>query len=417
MAPLEHMLRNAIAHGIESPQERKKLNKDPQGHIKLIIGRDGSEISIKVQDDGSGIDIDAVRAKAIEHGLMKENASLSDHEILHFILESGFSTASNVSQISGRGVGMDVVNNEIKQLTGTMDIHTKMGKGSIFDIRMPLTMSVSRALLVDVGEETYALPLVGIENIMRETHDVIENLTKTRNSYYQWHGEKYQFLHLGATLGISKSTIRGDKSNLPLLLARSGEHRIALYVDNLMGSREIVVKSAGPQVSSIKGVTGATILGDGKVALILDLGILAREGAMMMESIQDTIVTPKITDKLKTVMIVDDSITVRKVTQRLLQRYDYNISTAKDGVDAIAMLHETIPDVMLLDVEMPRMDGFELASYMRDDEKFKQIPIIMITSRTGDKHRERAMKIGVNAYMGKPYQENDLIDNIKKYTE
>lgn len=312
---------------------------------------------------------------------------------------------------------MDVVSNEIKQLTGTLDIDSSRGEGTVFSIHMPLTMSVSRALLVEVGEETYAIPLVGIENIMRETHEVVDTLTKTRNSYYQWHGEKYQFLHLGAALGINKPTIYGDRNKLPILLARSGEHRIALYVDNLMGSREIVVKSVGPQLNSVKGVTGATILGDGKVALILDLGILAREGAMIMESIKDRVASPETAQKVKTVMIVDDSITVRKVTQRLLQRYDYNIITAKDGVDAIARLHETIPDVMLLDVEMPRMDGYELATHMRDDEKFKQIPIIMITSRTGHKHRERAVKIGVNEYMGKPYQEHELIENIKKHTQ
>jgi len=375
------------------------------------------DIEIKVIDDGAGVNIAGVRKKAIEHGLMKKNSELSEQDIIQFIMESGFSTASEVSQISGRGVGMDVVNAEIKQLNGTLEISSNQGKGSTFKILMPLTMSVSRALMVEVGEEIFAIPLVGIENIIRETNDVLEQLTSGEETYYQWHDEKYQFMHLGTALGINQPVLPGEKGKAPILLARSGEHRVALFVDGLMGSREIVVKSVGPQLSTVKGVTGATILGDGKISLILDLGVLAREGAIMKGASAEEGEYLAKEDKVLTVMVVDDSITVRKVTQRLLSRYDYQVITAKDGVDAIATLHETVPDVMLLDVEMPRMDGFELATHMRDDDKFKDIPIIMITSRTGDKHRDRAMNIGVNEYMGKPYQEHDLIANIKKLTD
>ncbi|MCU7799837.1 MAG: Hpt domain-containing protein [gamma proteobacterium symbiont of Lucinoma myriamae] len=417
MAPLEHMLRNAIAHGIETPEKRKKAGKEPSGLIKLIIDRDGSEIDIKVVDDGAGVNINAVRDKAIEHGLMIKDASLSEKDVIQFILESGFTTAAEVSQISGRGVGMDVVNTEIKQLNGTLEIDSVQGKGSVFKVLMPLTMSVSRALMVEVGDEVFAIPLVGIENIIRESRTVLEKLTSSNDTFYEWHDEHYQFMHLGTVLGVNSPSLPSEKSKAPILLARSGEHRVAIYVDGLMGSREIVVKSVGPQLSTVKGVTGATILGDGKIALILDLGVLAREGAAL-KTTSDIDVEIKATEEvIPTIMVVDDSITVRKVTQRLLKRYNYNVITAKDGVDAIAQLHETVPDVMLLDVEMPRMDGFELATHMRDDEKFKNIPIIMITSRTGDKHRDRAMKIGVNEYMGKPYQEHDLITNIKKMTE
>ncbi len=417
MAPLEHMLRNAIAHGIETPEQRKQSGKKARGNIKLIIGRDGSEIDIKVIDDGAGVDIAAVKAKAIERGLMSAEANLSDKDIIQFILESGFTTATKVSQISGRGVGMDVVNTEIKQLNGTLDINSQAGNGSVFKILMPLTMSVSRALMVEVGEEIFAIPLVGIENIIRETRDVLQQLTASNDTYYQWNDEQYQFMHLGTVLGINKPSLPDKKSKAPILLARSGEHRVAIFVDGLMGSREIVVKSVGPQLSTVKGVTGATILGDGKISLILDLGVLAREGAVLKTSNDNDLEVMVSDEVMPTIMVVDDSITVRKVTQRLLQRYDYKVITARDGVDAIAMLHESIPDVMLLDVEMPRMDGFELATHMRDDEHFKNIPIIMITSRTGDKHRDRAMKIGVNEYMGKPYQEHDLIANIKKMTQ
>jgi len=411
-APLEHLLRNAIAHGIETPEQRKQIGKTPKGYITLFIDREGSEISIKILDDGRGLDINAIKKKAVERSLILPDAELSDKDISLFILESGFTTAAGLSQISGRGVGMDVVMTEIKQLNGTLEIDSQQGKGSVFKILMPLTMSVSRALMVQAGEEIFAIPLVGIENIIRESRGVLEQLTENNNTYYQWHDEQYQFMHLGSVLGINNPILPAEDAKSPILLARSGDKRVAIFVDGLMGSREIVVKSVGPQLSTVKGVTGATILGDGKIALILDLAVLAREASTLVTAADEIVLTEG--DVQATVMVVDDSITVRKVTQRLLKRHDYNVITAKDGVDAISVLHETLPDVMLLDIEMPRMDGFELATHMRDDERFKKVPIIMITSRTGDKHKDRAMKIGVNAYMGKPFQEHDLIAAIKK---
>ncbi|MCU7939348.1 MAG: Hpt domain-containing protein [gamma proteobacterium symbiont of Bathyaustriella thionipta] len=320
MAPLEHMLRNAIAHGIETPAARKKAGKQAKSALKLIFGRDGSEIEIKVVDDGTGININAVRDKAIEHGLMVKDAKLSDKDIIQFILESGFSTATAVSQIAGRGVGMDVVNTEIKQLNGTLEIDSELGKGSVFKVLMPLTMSVSRALMVEVGDEVFAIPLVGIENIIRESREVLEKLTSSNDTYYQWHDEHYQFMHLGSVLGVNSPILPGEKNKAPILLARSGEHRVAIFVDGLMGSREIVVKSVGPQLSTVKGVTGATILGDGKIALILDLGVLAREGAALKTTSEHEVEVLATEDFIPTVMVVDDSITVRKVTQRLLKR-------------------------------------------------------------------------------------------------
>ncbi|RKZ94765.1 MAG: hypothetical protein DRQ43_06350, partial [Gammaproteobacteria bacterium] len=374
MAPIEHMLRNAIAHGIEVPEKRKKAGKKATGNIKLIIGRESSEIDIRVVDDGAGIDINAVRNKAIKSSLMTKDAELSDKDIISFVLESGLTTAEKVSQISGRGVGMDVVNTEIKQLNGRLYIDSEQGKGSVFKVVMPLTLSLSQAIMVEVGDEVFAIPLVGIENIIRESRGVLEKLTSANDTYYQWHDEQYQFMHLGTVLGLNSPTLPGEKNKAPILLARSGEHRVAIYVDALLGSREIVVKSVGPQLSTIQGVTGATILGDGKIALILDLGVLVREGAVLKAVMENNLTVQLTEDVTPTIMVVDDSITVRKVTERLLKRYDFNVITARDGVDAIAQLHEIIPDVMLLDIEMPRMDGYELATHMRDDNKFKNIP-------------------------------------------
>ena len=410
MAPLEHMLRNSIAHGIEKPAARKKAGKPEVGTIRIALSREGSEIVIRVIDDGGGISLASVRKKAIDRGLMKKNSDLSDKEIIHFIMESGFSTAESLSQIAGRGVGMDVVASEIKQLGGNLEIDTIEGKGTTFIIRLPLTLSVSRALLVNVGDSVYAVPLLSIMGVERIPPADLKGMLEAERPVYNWLDQEYDLLNLGRILGVP-GVVLDESGKRPLLFAQSGDHHIALVVDELIGSREIVVKSLGPQLSTLQGLSGATILGDGSVALILDLpmlsrlGLAQRERAEEIEHIEEVATLPK-------VLIVDDSITVRKVTSRVLERNDLIPMTAKDGVDAIAVLEEGLPDVILLDVEMPRMDGYEFATHVRNTERLKDIPIIMITSRSGEKHRQRAMDIGVNLYMSKPFQESELLENI-----
>lgn len=413
MPPLEHMLRNAIDHGIETPAQRKKAGKEETGRIHMGVSREGTEIVIRIIDDGAGINLDAIRSKAMERGLLKNDSDLTDKEVLRFILESGFSTAKKVTQLSGRGVGMDVVNSEIKQLGGTLQIETEQGTGSRFTIRLPLTLSVNKALLVHTGEETFAIPLASVDSVVRVTYDELKALYESEDPRYDFGGNSYRFMHLGAQLGLAQASLPLVGSKLPMLLVRSGDHRVALQIEGLVGSREIVVKTVGPQISSVRAISGATILPDGSVALILDVASLVYLD--ITQQAAQKLVEPEKTeakDKVITVMVVDDSITVRKVTTRLLERNGIQVVTAKDGVDAVATLQETIPDLFLLDIEMPRMDGYELATHIRNDEKLKNIPIIMITSRTGDKHRQRAMDIGVNQYMGKPFQESDLLKNI-----
>jgi chemosensory pili system protein ChpA (sensor histidine kinase/response regulator) len=414
MAPLEHMLRNSIAHGIEDRKTRLKAGKAEEGLINIALSREGSEIIVRVSDDGTGIDLAAVRKKAIERGLMKEGARLSDKEVVGFILESGFSTAEALSQIAGRGVGMDVVNSEIKQLGGVLDIDSTPGQGSLFTVRLPLTLSVSRALLVNVAEDVYAIPLMSINGIERISGSELDALLNSENPVLHWVGEDYDVMHLTNVLGAGPGLVSPDVPKVALLLAKSGDHRIAFAIDGLIGSREIVVKSLGPQLSTLQDLAGATILADGSVALIIDMPSLIRRGlARKGREITEAEALEHGVEREPVVMVVDDSITVRKVTERLLKRHNMICITAKDGVDALSVLEETVPDVMLLDIEMPRMDGFELATHMRNTERLKDIPIIMITSRTGEKHRQRAMDIGVNKYMGKPYTEVDLLDNIE----
>jgi len=413
---LEHMLRNSVDHGLETKAERKKTDKPQTGTILVDIKREGSEIVIRISDDGKGIELEAIRKKARERGLMKENSDLTDKEVLRFILESGFSTAQKVTQLSGRGVGMDVVNSEVKQLGGSLQIDTVAEKGTKFTVRLPLTLSVNKALLVNVGEDIYAIPLSSIDGVVRATHEELEGFYNSNEPRYQYGGDSYRFMHLGSQLNLNGPILPGAGGKLPVLLARAGDHRIALQVEALMGSREIVVKSVGPQISTVRAISGATILSDGSVALILDVGALVymdiAKPVLQQSGAEEVVVEKETATGQITVMVVDDSITVRKVTARLLERNNINVMTAKDGVDAVAVLQEQIPDVFLLDIEMPRMDGYELATHIRNDEVMKNIPIIMITSRTGDKHRQRALDIGVDRYMGKPFQEADLLQNI-----
>jgi len=268
---------------------------------------------------------------------------------------------------------------------------------------------------VKVADQPYAVPLPSIEAIARIPRLQLEQLMSMDNPVYTYGGRQYRLQHLSVLLGIGAPQFPEELTTIPLLLVRSGESSIALITEGMQGSREVVVKSVGPQVGSIRGLSGATILGDGSILLILDVAALARSAAM--PEAEQLVVTEREApqeDKRILAMVVDDSINVRCVTQRLLERYNMRVVTAKDGVDALATLQETIPDVMLLDIEMPRMDGYELAQHMRNDERFKGIPIIMITSRTGEKHRNRAMEIGVNRYLGKPYQETELLENIQE---
>ena len=374
---------------------------------------------LRMADDGKGIPVEAIREKAIRQGLMEPDEDLSRREILQFILHAGFSTAQKVTQISGRGVGLDVVASELKQLGGSLDIDSREGQGTTFTVRLPFTVSVNRALMVATGEDFYAIPLNTIEGIVRVSTYELEEYYKPDAPMYEYAGQQYRLQYLGALLDSDhQPKLQGQALPLPVILVRGAEQPVALQVDHLMGSREIVVKSLGPQFNSVRGVSGATILGDGSVVVILDLPAMLRSDALAesqrQASLEKAREASRYREQVTTVMVVDDSVTVRKVTSRLLERNGMNVFTAKDGVDAVAQLQDHRPDVILLDIEMPRMDGFEVASFVRHDEKLHDTPICMITSRTGEKHRERALAIGVNEYLGKPFQETELLETIKR---
>ncbi len=406
--PLEHMLRNAIDHGIESQELRHSFGKPSIGHISLKLSREGGDVVLEITDDGAGIDVESVRAKAVERGLMAADAALSDEQVLGFVLAPGFTTAKSLTQISGRGVGMDVVHSEVKQLGGNISISSTPGRGTTFTVRLPFTVSVNRALMVTLGEDQYAIPLNTIEGIVLLSSDDLTRHYGPQGQAFEYAGVPYRVRYLGGYLG-REYVARPEQVSVPLVLIRSGDQAVAVHVDDVQGSREIVVKSLGPQFAGVGGISGATILGDGSVVIILDLLSLMRtRGAGFIDQTK----APSAAEEERSVLVVDDSVTVRKVTSRLLERQGMNVMTAKDGVEAVSVLQERKPDIVLLDIEMPRMDGFEVARQVRRDERLADLPIVMISSRTGEKHRERARELGVNHFLGKPFQENELLEVI-----
>ncbi|MGH8215986.1 MAG: Hpt domain-containing protein [Rhodanobacteraceae bacterium] len=433
-APFEHMLRNALTHGIEAPAERVARGKPAEGTVTIQVGRQGTEVMVRVSDDGAGFDREAIRAKAIERGLLKPDVPISDSELYNFVLQTGFSTASEVSQLAGRGVGMDVVANEIRQLGGSLAIESERGHGTVFNIRLPFTLAVTQAITVRAGETTFAIPMTSVQAVSRIRRQEMAERLATGERTVSYADEEYTLHDLSELLGFGAASLPEEGSGqLPLLMVRAGDLRAAIHIDGVIGSREIVVKPVGPQVSNVPGMFGATILGDGSVMLILDLAPLVRhvaakqaaalatiDGGETLEAEAPHMQAPvPLADSQgpSVVMVVDDSITMRKVTTRVLERERLEVITAKDGVDALEKLQERIPDVMLLDIEMPRMDGYELATHMKNDARFRHVPIIMITSRTGEKHRQRAFEIGVDRYLGKPYSEADLLRNVGEILE
>ena len=421
-SPLEHMLRNAVDHGIEKSQERIESGKSRTGLITLEVLREGGEIVINLIDDGRGINVNAVRQKAIEQGLISaKDTSLKTLDIMQYIFNAGLSTAKSVSQISGRGVGMDVVQSEVKQLGGVVTVDSESGRGSRFTMRLPLTVAVSDALMVRAGDKYFAVPLVQIERVMRVNIDAIANFYTKNADSINIDGQAYRLRYLNQILYGSDpvDALAQQSSSVPVIIIRTDlGQRMALQVDMIAGSRiEVVVKPLGRQLSHIDGISAATIMGDGSVMLILDLVALMRNVSNIAKVEQQKANKSVKQAHKPLVLIVDDSVTVRKVTSRLLERNGYEAQVATDGIDALEKLQEMLPEVIVLDIEMPCMDGFEVANHIRHNPRLQHIPIVMITSRTGEKHRERAFGIGVNEYMGKPFQEQMLLDTLARFTQ
>ncbi len=418
--PFEHLLRNAVSHGIESPEGRAAAGKPEMGDIRLEVSQEGNEVRLALADDGAGLDLARIRAKALEIGALKAGDTPSDAEVADLIFHPGLSTAKTLTEVSGRGVGMDVVRTETAALGGRVEVSFTPGAGSRFTIYLPLTLAVTQAVLVRVGTRTFAVPAVMVEHVSQFGPDQIEAAWRDRAA--AWQERRLTFHYLPHLIG-QDDAVPEHKRSSPVLFLKSGSNAIALHVDDITGSnQEVVVKAVGPQLQRLPGITGATVLGSGEIALIINPVLLAQQmelrRAALLAAPPAAAVAPQPEPAAPpTVMVVDDSLTVRKFTGRLIERQGYTLMVARDGVEALEKLQETLPDVMLVDIEMPRMDGFELTRNVRADPRLAHIPIVIISSRTAEKHRNHASEIGVDAFLGKPYPEDELLALIAGFVK
>jgi chemosensory pili system protein ChpA (sensor histidine kinase/response regulator) len=400
---------------LEKPEARVAAGKPESGRIVLTLRQESNEIALILSDDGAGLDLDKLYSKALERGILRPGQALTDAEKMQLIFNSGLSTADEVTELAGRGVGMDVVRNDITSIGGRIDIASNRGKGTTFAIYLPLTLAVTQVVMVKAGAKTLAISAAMVENVLRLKADAMSSLYDKRVVELQ--DRSYPLHYLQQLLGVTGATQIQPYNSV--LLLRSGIQRIALHVDELVGNQEIVVKNLGPQLARVPGVAGATVLADGSIVLITNPVQLAQH--VRLAPLKPTVAehaaeaAQEAGELAPVVMVVDDSLTVRKITSRLLEREGYQVLTAKDGLDALQQLKDTLPAVMLVDIEMPRMDGFDLTKTVRGDPRTAGIPIVIISSRTADKHRNQAAQLGVNAFLGKPYQEAELLQHIASF--
>jgi chemosensory pili system protein ChpA (sensor histidine kinase/response regulator) len=428
----EHLLRNCVTHGIELPAERERAGKDSAGQITVAVHQEGNEVSVEFRDDGAGLNLARIRERGMALGLIAADATPSDAELANLIFNAGFSTAETVTELAGRGVGMDVVRNDVNALGGRIETASTAGQGTNFKLVLPLTTAVTQVVMLRAGAVTVAVPATLIDIVRRvPTAEVAD---ATRRGSFDHGNQVMPFFWFGALLQGSGRSDEPAGRTLPVVIIKSAAQRIALHVDEVIGNQEVVVKNLGVQLARLPGLAGVTLLASGAPALIYNpvalatlYGQSARTAMQRAFADQASVAAPggvktpaaqtptSTTKQAPLVLVVDDSLTVRRVTQRLLTREGYRVTTAKDGLDALEKLAEETPVVLLSDIEMPRMDGFDLARNVRADARWAGLPIIMITSRIAQKHREHAMQLGVNHYLGKPYSEDDLLGMVAQY--
>ena len=422
-AAFEHLLRNCVTHGIEPPDRRSAAGKDPTGSIVVTVEQEGNEVSIEIRDDGAGLDLARIRHRAVEMGLLAADAQPSDRDLSNLIMAPGLSTAAAVTELAGRGVGMDVVRSDVQAMGGRVETRSQTGRGTRFKLVLPLTTVVTQVVILRAGDRSIAVPSNLVELVQRATPMTIADAYESGG--YGYGGLHLPFYWLGALL---QTSARGSEvgRTLPVVIVRSAQQRVALHVDEVQGSHEVVVKNLGPQLSSLPGLAGMTLLPSGAVALIYNPVALASVyGPDALRTMRSAPEAPLGSAALAShqevalpaplVLVVDDSLTVRRITKRLLEREGYRVALAKDGLDALEVLGGERPVAVLSDIEMPRMDGFDLLRNIRSDAALAGLPVIMITSRIAQKHRDIALELGANHYLGKPYREDELLALIRQY--
>jgi len=426
----EHLLRNSVVHGIESPQDRSDAGKEPVGLVTVHLRQEGNDVSVDFSDDGAGLDLRRIREKALSLGLVKADQPLDERDAANLIFMPGFSTAAEVTELAGRGIGMDVVRAEVNALGGRIETSTVAGSGTHFKLVLPLTTAVTHVVMIRAGDQSVGVPANVVETVRRTSARELQQAYNTGT--LDVGGEPVPFFWSGALLQVSNRSSAAQAKNMPVVVFRSAAQRIALHVDEVLGNQEVVVKNLGPQLSRLPGLTGMSVLASGAVVLIYNPVALAAVYGEQARARSADQAEPHVLEttggnavkasasmsaaaQIPLILVVDDSITVRRVTQRLLQREGYRVAMAADGLQALERLQEERPAVVLSDIEMPRMDGFDLARNIRADVRLKHLPIIMITSRIAEKHSEHARELGVDHYLGKPYSEEELLSLVRRY--
>ena len=423
-ASFEHLLRNSVTHGIEAPEARIAAGKDASGSIVVALSHEGNEVGVEFRDDGAGLNLQRIRDKAVACALLDGNLPHTDAELANLIFTAGFSTADKVTELAGRGVGMDVVRSEVNAMGGRIETSTAAGLGTGFKLVLPLTTAVTQVVMLRSGEVTVAVPSTLVEVVRRAKDEEIAQACESGT--YAVAERNLPFFWLGALLQLSPRSAEAVARTRPVVVIRSAQQRIVLHVDEVIGNQEVVVKNLGPQLSKVPGLAGMTLRPSGAVALIYNPVALATlYGEAARAATQAAVRAPQsaqlsaasaVVRAAPLILVVDDSLTVRRVTQRLLLREGYRVVLAKDGLDALERLSEERPQMVLSDIEMPRMDGFDLVRNIRGDARLRDLPVIMITSRIAQKHRDYAAELGVDHYLGKPYDEEALLALVGRYT-
>lgn len=460
--PLLHIVRNAASHAIERPDERERLGKPRAGTITISASYEGNQVVIAVRDDGTGIDPDKIRATAVARGWIDSYTQLSDRDAINLIFRPGMSTATTVTEESGRGVGLDVVRDVVTRLKGTIEVDSLVGQGTTFTMKFPISLQIARAVLVRVGQQTLAIPMAVVDQIGRL--DYYERSDEGPTPAIEVRGERYPLAHLASYLRLPPGPVDERSS---VLLVNAGKRRVALLVDAIVAQQEVVSKPLGPHLRDVPGVAGAAVLGNGQVVLILELlellaqpvhdmvtlpppgvrgaasssqpelgatpftppapvdgwsGSYSVPGGASSAARRDFVVTPRTTDSpfaqsfspatAGYLLVVDDSPSVRRVVSSMLKAHGWEVQTARDGVEALDVIARQVPAAVLLDIEMPRMDGYELLATVRSQEQYRGLPLVVLTSRAATKHQQRALQLGADAYVVKPYQDEELLNTI-----
>ena len=414
--PLTHLMRNAVDHGLEDPETRAMIGKPENGTITLSFAREGNHIVIRCRDDGAGLDLPRIRVAAIERGLIPSDAALADRDIARLILLPGFSTRVSVSEVSGRGVGMDVVNTAVQKLKGTIEIETERDKSCAFTLRLPMTMGTAHCLVVRTGGEMAAIPT---DLLDRAIYQGARNVKRQGERYlYREERESLEVHDLAHLLGLVGARSLGAAADArSVIVVNDAGAKKAVVVDALLSGRDLVIKNLGRHLAGARGVVGASLLGDGRVLPVLDMHGLLRLQGGETQTIRPYLVhsraAAQIAHTVADILVVDDSLTVRQTLQLLLAGEGYEVHTAKDGVEALEYVAKKLPSALLVDLEMPRMNGLELTSRLRAAERTRGLPVIMVTSRSSDKHREQARIAGVDRYLTKPYRDEDLLGQLR----